>query len=274
MCRSRRRIRLRATAVPTDLPIAYATCVRPGVGRNCTLIGPFRTDRPSFRNSAKAVRPRRGSIRRRAASGPSVGAPGAPRARRACACAGGNRASSLSFVCLAETSSSSTSPRARGALAPPEMCASVRRRRGAPCDDIVLPVPEALRSAGHLPVRATGHPRALDAHRPRPGRPPRRLEPRLGRRQAGLATHPREPAARPLHHRRRRPPPARLIPRPGEISTRPEAPSRARRERLVTPSPPLGRPELTGLDEGVENGTLPAPLRSGSRAFPQARSRC
>ena len=58
--RSRRRQRLRSTAVPTLRGTAYAkrrACFASGAGRNWTLNGPANTRRLERRNAAKALRP-------------------------------------------------------------------------------------------------------------------------------------------------------------------------------------------------------------------------
>lgn len=136
--RSRRRVRLRTTAVPTRRGTAHATAAvdgRPEPGdesaRNVTLSGPRRTRRPRRRTAAWDERPRRW-VRRTDGVGPCGAAPRAPLDPPASTCGaeshGAWPASGCSAgTCASLTSSSTGDSRALLASHVLDRCTSMRQ---------------------------------------------------------------------------------------------------------------------------------------------------
>lgn len=93
MARSRRRNRLRTTAVPTRRPMANPTSVGSvsGWGRYLTHNGPLPTRRPRRRRESNPERPRMDRIRPKAVPGPYGGGPAERHDRRGRPCGDGNR---------------------------------------------------------------------------------------------------------------------------------------------------------------------------------------
>ena len=109
--RSRRRARLRSTAVPNRRPMAYAT--RGGSSdpseRKRSETGPARR-RLALARASNVARSRTRQIRRRAASAREPGGRAARRGPPSCACGCGNRASWRACGCWVGTCASTKSP--------------------------------------------------------------------------------------------------------------------------------------------------------------------
>ena len=110
--RSRRRSRLRWTAVPTARPMANATCggTRSGSGTNEHHSGSVRTRTPSRRRRTKASRSRTRSIKPRDGRGPWPDGTSTRLDPHGCSCVHESRACELGGGCLADTYASRLTP--------------------------------------------------------------------------------------------------------------------------------------------------------------------